>query len=307
MKKLFLASALCVAALSSCNDDTDPVAGQVESIPMEVQAFIDGGNNESRVGWTGDKTTWQSGDAMGLFVYKGTWGTTYNSVGPNVKSTYTTKWAQTPAVNMTADKAQVWAYYPYNEKAGDGKKVPVDLTTDYLYGTNGSASVSTANPNVKIGMKHALTQFVLRMKKSPEYKDKGILTEIKLVSTQAELGKTGTMDIQNNGLITPISPATAIAYQSLQETFPSADTPVDYAALLFPMTSTANLTLHVTIDRVPYTYKIPNVKWEAGKKNVYSVVLKSNGIVIGGETGKDITIESWGPGVNADVTLKPVQ
>ncbi len=313
MKKLFFAIPLFAAAMTSCNNDVESISQSQnpEVSPLVVNAYVEG-DNASRASWNGDKKEFKDNDMIGLYVYKTNWGTTYNNTPANVKSTFNAgKWLQSPEVNMTADKAQIWAYYPYIASsasvngAGDGKKISVDLTKDWMYGTNGGFNVSTANPNVNIVMKHALTQFVLRLKKSPEYKEQGILTNIQLEHAQAKFAKNGTMDV-TTGTITGTDAKTNIAYTNEAVHFPSTDTTVDYAATLFPM-NTEGVTLRVVIDRVEYTYKIPTANWEKGKKNVYSVQLKSNSIVIGGEDGKGITIEPWGTGTHADVELTPVQ
>ena len=309
MKKLVLASALLAATLSSCNDEVDSVTQHAAAAnELEVKAFVEGANN-SRVGWTGEKSAFSQGEKLGLYVYQGTWSTNYNGARPNEESTLGAEgWVQTQPINMTADKAQVWAYYPWHSSNGNGEKIAVDLSTgaDYMFGTTGApASVSTANPVANIQMKHALTQLVLRLQKSPEYKDEGILTNITLESSTSNLATKGTMDVRD-GKITGNPMTTKIVFENLSEQFPKGSEPVDYKAILFPMESTGSLTLKVTIDRVEYSYKIPTTKWDRAKRNIYSIQLTSNGIQIGGENGSGITVEQWTNGSSTDVTLKPV-
>lgn len=51
---------------------------------------------------------------------------------------------------------------------------------------------------------------------------------------------------------------------------------------------------------------IPQISWEAGKRYIYSITMRSNDAEIGGENGQSVTIEPWGSS-ESDVTLVPVK
>lgn len=309
MKKLIFASALLAAAMTSCNDDVEPVSQEANSL-LHVTASVEGNMSRvsTEVGWNTNKTSFVQGDAIGLFVYQNVWGNTYNGVSANVKGTKVNNapWKLDPAVNMTKDMAQIWAYYPYDISATDGKAIPVDLTKDYMWGTNGTPTISTAHPEVEITMKHALTQFALRLQYSPEYKNQGKLTKIELKSDAAVFATEGLMNV-TNGTITGKSPALNITYPGLTAEFPKTDTTKDYVAMLFPMTAptVGGVTMYLTIDGVVWKYKFAAHEWEAGNKNVYTLKLKSDAIVIGGKNGSDIKIEPWTESTNGAVELTP--
>ena len=64
--------------------------------------------------------------------------------------------------------------------------------------------------------------------------------------------------------------------------------------------------IEVVIDGATYTYSIPQILWEAGKRYIYSVTMRSNDAEIGGENGQSVTIEGW-TSTEEDITLVPVK
>lgn len=66
------------------------------------------------------------------------------------------------------------------------------------------------------------------------------------------------------------------------------------------------VSLEVVIDGATYTYSIPQILWEAGKRYIYSVTMRSNDAEIGGENGQSVTIEGW-TSTEEDITLVPVK
>ena len=82
---------------------------------------------------------------------------------------------------------------------------------------------------------------------------------------------------------------------------------VDYAAAIYPMALAAGeVSLEVVIDGATYTYAIPQITWEAGKRYIYSITMRSNDAEIGGENGQSVTIEGW-TSTEEDITLVPVK
>lgn len=324
MKKLIFASALLAAAMTSCSDDVESVSQNADN-QLQFSARVEGNQsraNSTATGWGSNKTAFSNGDEIGLFVYKENWGTLYDKaanhngggkVPVNVKATKQNDqpWLLDPAVNLTKDKAQIWAYWPYASASQNqnGKEIPVDLTKDYLYGTNGSANISNANPKVSIQMKHALTQFVLRLNPSPDYTNNGKLTKIELRSSSSTLAQHGQMDISSpTGAIKRTDASPSIEYNGLSADIQPDGESKDYVAMLFPMTAeeVKDITLYLTIDDVIWKYQFKANEWKAGKKNIYNLTMKSDAIVIGGKNGNDITIENWADNLTGEaIELTP--
>jgi hypothetical protein len=316
MKKVIFMAALAVGVLSSCSQNeldteiSNSSATQKEG-ELKISTSILSGS-ESRAGFVA-KTNFATGDEMGIFLYKSTgWGDAYPEYSSqNNKSTKTASgWSLANEIYLLQEKAYIWAYYPYNQSVTDGTKIPVPISTtshvDYLWGKS-TNTPSVVETEAIIPMKHALSQFVIRLKVSPEYHNEGNLTSAKLKSTQAKFATNGTMNVNDNGKIT-FSPTTTELTWAPNTTVPvQGEQAVDFSAAIYPMTISSNeVTLEVVIDGATYTYVIPQIEWTAGKRFIYSITMRSNSIEIGGENGQSVTIEDWSS-TESDVTLVPVK
>ena len=306
MKKVILMAALAAGVFSSCNNNELEGVQSNEAGKASINAVIEG--SESRAGFE-SKTQWQDNDKLGLFMYKATgWGDAYPKFSSqnNEATKNAGGWSLAADMYLTADKAHVYAYYPYSATATDGTKVAVQAaTTDYMWGK--SNEISVANPVANIVMKHALSQFVLRLKVSPDYKNEGVLSAASLKAGQNKFATEGTMNLNDNGKITFTPAKTELSWQP-NTTIPTVgSTPVDFAAAVFPISYQKDeASINVTIDNVKYEYKIPAIEWVAGKRYIYSVSLSSNGAQISGEDGTSVTIEPWTDSVT-DIELLPVK
>ena len=142
---------------------------------------------------------------------------------------------------------------------------------------------------------------------SPEYHNDGNLTSARLKSSRAKFGTTGTMNLNDGGKIT-FSPTTTELSWAPNTTVPAqGQQAVDFAAAVYPMAlASGEVTLEVVIDGATYTYSIPQITWEAGKRYIYSITMRSNNAEIGGSNGQSVTIEGW-TSTESDITLVPVK
>lgn len=314
MKTKVMISAAVIAAgmLVSCSNENVVNEQAIDGHSASMLNIVPSVGGGSRAGFV-PKTAWNTGDAMGLFMYKATgWGDAYPRYdAQNNKSTKTADgWSQENPVYLLSDKATIWAYYPYNQAVVDGTKVPVPINVsthiDYMWGKSAN-QVSVIETDAIIPMKHALSQFVIRLKVSPEYRNDGNLTSAKLKSKAAKFGTSGTMNLNDNGKIT-FSPTSTELSWSPNTTIPAQGSPaVDFAAAVYPMTlASGEVSMEVVIDGATYTYSIPQINWEAGKRYIYSITMRSNDAEIGGDDGQSVTIEEWTSSED-DVTLVPVK
>lgn len=199
MKKMFLFAA-CLAVLAcSCSENEEGTVKDVRA-SLKINANI-GAPAVSRA----EKTAWEAGDKLGLYVCNGTLGTPYNqnAVYTNTPFTYSAAGWTSEEILLDENEATVFAYYPYDATLTTPSALPVDITTqtDHLYG-QGDTKASILNRNVNITMKHALSQVVFRMKKTEGYRQEGILTGITLknVGSATPLYTRATMDISTGSL-----------------------------------------------------------------------------------------------------------
>ena len=147
----------------------------------------------------------------------------------------------------------------------------------------------------------------MRLKVSPEYHNDGNLTSAKLKATGAKFATTGTMNLNDGGKITFQPTSTELTWSPNTTVPAQGQQAVDYAAAIYPMALAAGeVSLEVVIDGATYTYAIPQITWEAGKRYIYSITMRSNDAEIGGENGQSVTIEGW-TSTEEDITLVPVK
>ena len=288
MKSNIIILAAMMAMSCACTNEVEELSTKQEDSSLKIATYI--ANSEGTRSSDGfvSKTQFKTNDEIGLFLYKGTWGTSYVGVSAqNNKSTFKgSSWEQATPYYLNADQAHVWAYYPYNQSVTDGKKIPVSIegdnaNTDYMYGQT-KQTVSVLNTVAEIPMKHAMSQFIIRMKPSPDYHNSGS-------TTGTITGKTSSQSLSWTPNI-------------LLETSENHD----YCATIFPKVVAQNeLVVELTIDGAKYTFDIPAIQWNKGYRYIYAFEMKANDVVIGGEDGSNVTIEPWKDSAQNDVELVP--
>ena len=200
MKKMFLFAA-CLAVLAcSCSENEEGTVKDVRA-SLKINANI-GAPAVSRA----EKTAWEAGDKLGLYVCNGTLALRYQPEMPSIPtplSPHSAAGWTSEEILLDENEATVFAYYPYDATLTTPSALPVDITTqtDHLYG-QGDTKASILNRNVNITMKHALSQVVFRMKKTEGYRQEGVLTGITLknVGSATPLYTRATMDISTGSL-----------------------------------------------------------------------------------------------------------
>lgn len=314
MKSNIFILAAMMAMSCACTNQVEDLAKQEDST-LKVTTYIANEGTRSQSGFV-PKTQFKTNDKMGLFLYKETWGSSYVGISKqNNLSTYNGKWSQETPYYLNADNAHVWAYYPYDQTVTDGKKVPVSIegnnaNTDYMYGQT-KKQVSVLNSVAEIQMKHAMSQFVIRMKPSPDYHNSGStpgkLTNITIKSKTGSsvLYKTGELDI-TTGIITGKTSSQSLSW--VPNIMLESNQNHDYCATIFPKVVAQNeLVVEITVDAAKYTFDIPAIQWQKGYRYIYAFQMKSNGVVIGGTDGSNVTIESWKDSAQNDVELIPAK
>ena len=303
MKKMFLFAA-CLAVLAcSCSENEEGTVKDVRA-SLKINANI-GAPAVSRA----EKTAWEAGDKLGLYVCNGTLGTPYNqnAVYTNTPFTYSAAGWTSEEILLDENEATVFAYYPYDATLTTPSALPVDITTqtDHLYG-QGDTKASILNRNVNITMKHALSQVVFRMKKTEGYRQEGVLTGITLknVGSATPLYTRATMDISTGSLT-----RTTAGNVEFSAGATLTDKAVSFSSIVVPVDATAGKDMQAvfTIDGTQLQFTFPaGTKWERSYRNIYDIVLGNNGLVIGGADGSGVTIEPWTDDVKGEIQLVPV-
>jgi hypothetical protein len=315
MKKLILNAVIAATVLSfvSCDSECEERGGSVpaESILTINAVPVD----DTCVATKSPISVFPEHAELGLFVTSGTLGNNYNNIpaNSNVKSTLRESvWIQTPAVYLSTANATVFAYYPYSNENTDGTKVAVEHTsqTDYLYGIQyaGQSAVNNANPNVNIGMHHALAMIQFQFVKS-NYTSPGKLTKIEIFNSSGTvLCSEGTMNIATGEITNTIGKSASASIENISEGLvaipetASADVSTYPKVLVLPLkkeVASGNISIRFTIDGRSYTLGVPSgTKWEKSTKYTYKIRLSGTEIKVG-----ETSITDWivGATENAEI------
>lgn len=310
MKFKLVSAAMLALMACSCTQEVNEQNDADGARTMRINAFI-GKHAATRA----EKTAWENNDQLGVYVvntgiddpYKGS--ASYS----NIPFIFTGKGFKSDNILLDENEGSVFAYYPYKSDLADPKAVPVDVSeqTDHLYG-EGDTKVSITSRNVDIEMKHALTQVVFKIRKTTDYQGgEGKITAIVLknTGTAKPLQTKGSYDI-TTGTVTTTQDGDInfTANETLTDNF------ISLSSILFPVSATAGKDIQVifTIDGKDLKYDFPaGTAWAAAYRNIYSISLDGNGLIIGG--GEDpaggqsgVTIEPWTDSQNNDISLVPI-
>lgn len=323
-KNLVLMAALAAGvAFTACQNDDEvnsndnqlPVALNLESVGLKTTV-------DSRAGITADAFT--SGESLGLYIYKGTFGTAYNTGAgtTNLPSTenvpYTQSesgWSATNPIILSSTVGTVWAYYPYDSNYTDtGADVPVTVNAtqtcqsdgskdvddqkDYMYASE-VKNVSNKNAEIDITMNHALAMVSFKFVQDEEvkYPGAGIVNSIVLKNkTGFSVLKTGDgkMNIET-GVAAPTGTAAgSITLTPAKETLLDVTDETKYPRMLvYPVESipSTNLELDVTVDGNLYNVVITDVMLSSFVKgNNYQFTLELKGTKLEVE---NVSIVKW--------------
>lgn len=311
---LAVSMAACLFWSSCANDrDLQDIHPAGEPAMLEVTAGI---HTMGSILKAGPVAAFGEGSVLGLFLTKGSTGDDYYSAtaSRNVKSTFSNGgWTQSPAVNLYAHPATVYACYPYsqNNAASDGTDIPVGSGfTDYMYGTHtpGQQAINKDNRTVHLTMNHALALIQFELYKQ-DYPWTGDLTAIRITNApgKAFVHMNGRMNLAT-GEITSLSGADmAIQLSSTSlgiiPNIPSANEASFQKLLLLPTGKTVaagDILVTFTIDGRDYIWEVPaGTQWRQGTRNTYRVLLNGNALQL-----SSVTVSDWTDGIFGDVILE---
>jgi hypothetical protein len=316
MKKRILSQAAFVllsVAFTSCSNENESTA--VSNGEMNIITNIEGS-----VSTRSEKFEWEENDRLGVFVCNGTIDQPYlgnSDRYTNVLFKHNGKGFFAQHVYLDENRAEVFAYYPYDVKSTTGGAIPVESTTqtDYLYG-HSDEPASITKKNVTIRMKHALSQVVFKLRKAAAYNEGDCLLQALTIENNDanNVFKTaGTLDL-STGNMTGTSTDGVLALMpgntlSLTEEYQNV------SSICLPVSTTAgkNIKAVFTIDSRQFHYEFPaGTTWNPGYRNIYTLTVTNSSVDIGGDGSGDgtsdggITIEPWAENTDTDISLVPI-
>lgn len=203
--KYFAIAAVALLAMSSCNNETDEQAPAKEKQPVQFQMTMSGSTRTTTDTNADRTTTWNEGDAVGIFVYKH--GETVNPIAVNAKYVLTGEnWVAEAGSEIYAEKAyDYYAYYPYQAGVTDPALINVSAITDQStaagadYGKSDilasqNKTVAANAVNVPLLFKHmfAMVEVKVEGDKVSKQPTKVVLKGVKLDATLNILSDTPT-------------------------------------------------------------------------------------------------------------------
>lgn len=301
---------LCMVWFVSCNqEDTVETPGN-DSSQLVIKTGVSQMANMLKSGPVADFT---EESKLGLFITTGNLEDDYSSpASRNILSTLSGGiWKQTPAVNLYAHQAVIYAYYPYNASYANGREIPVQSgLTDFMYGTHtpGQAAVNKDNRTVNLTMNHALALVQFNIYKA-NYPWEGRLDRICINNAPGKqvVHYNGKMDLQTGN----ISGLWGTDWNIQVNSVPLMIIPDEkstnekgYVKLLLiptPVTSSrGDVIITFDIDGREFKWEVPaGTQWKQGTKNTYDILLSGNELRIG-----EVKIADWTDGVNGNVILE---
>ena len=271
---LFLMTAFAIA-FAGCSKDEIVDSNSQSKVALDVTAGIATETPQTRV----QGTTWQTGDAIGIFQLQ---TGTVAALSTNNKYVNTTGNAFAPAdANQTiyfpieiTPTSDFIAYYPYTDTQADfvysinvtnqSNQEAIDLlTADKVTNKDKNA------PAVAFNFKHRLSKLELNLTAG-----NGITTSdlAGIVITITSQRPRATFDF-NTGALTPLGTAQAI-------TLNTAANGLTAEAIIIPAAASTGRQLTFTLTSgETFVWNIPNDKaFNAGQKNIYDITINRTSI-----------------------------
>jgi len=286
LNKVFLVSALAIAFVGCSNDDEIVDSNLQSKVALDVTAGIATETPQTRV----SGTSWQTGDAIGIFQLQTGTTTALDANSKYVNTTGSTFTPATPGETIyfpieTTPTSDFIAYYPYNVAQADfvypvnvtsqSNQEAIDLlTADKVTGKDKNA------PAVAFNFKHRLSKLELRLTAG-----NGIATSdlAGIVITVTSQRPRAAFDF-NTGALTPLGTAQAI-------TLKTAANGRTAEAIIIPAAASTGRQLIFTLNNATndiFVWNIPNDKvFNAGQKNIYDITINRTSINVSS------TITDW--------------
>lgn len=300
MKKFKLLSLAIVALLfAACNndDDTDS-SGNGKAITFTTSIS---GTVTSQAKASG--SSWDSGDAIGVYMKTGTGLSNIVANGANKKYTtpgtgnFSPATTNTDALYYPEDGSNVdfIAYYPYTASIANNV-YRVDVTAqssqeaiDLLYSDNASG-LNNNNTTANLNFEHQLAKVVFTVNAG-----NGITSLSDLKVTVKNTNTKADFALDTKTLSTTDSKADIALKMTTGAQQATAE------GIILPSAGVAGRIVTFTTSQGVFTWEVPStVIFEAGKKNSYNVELKlggGNGVFPSG------TITDWGAGSSENIVI----
>ena len=272
-QNIFLASALSLLVLtSSCKKENTPEVVDNNATAVTFSSSINGSIKTKAV-----NNTWESGDAIGVYMKNGTGLTNVTASNKNYTTTGDGEFKpgsidQTIYYPEDGSAVDFIAYYPY-KPTNAGNSYAVDVANqgsqnviDLLYSNNATA-LSKTNANANLVFAHQLSKLEFTVKNGVGVADlTGLGVAIEGLNTKASFDLATGVLSGNNQVLDISAKTTVITGAVLAE------------AIVLPVDDASGKVVTFTLPSGKFKLTLPAAtKFEQGKKYTYEVELKNGG------------------------------
>lgn len=286
MKKLFLAAAMAVVALTGCNNDNEQVLPEGKPEYITVSSHI---GTFTRVATNGNSSSFEEGDRISVYSWTGSANVVdaaHLVVNNAVNTLQGGVWSATTMMRWTDMTTPHFFLSVYPSRAitdfmADAVTVdPLEQEeSDLLVATNpgneNQGLIATNNP-VPLRFDHMMSKLVVQLEFRNEFNGMPAVTAV-----TTEASSTGTIDYLT-GVTTPVGTAATFA-------LPVVAAGQEYASIMLPQSIQ---TVTVVIDGKNYVYTHPTpFSLVKGKIQTVRLIVGRNRIEL-----DQVTISDWETG-----------
>lgn len=285
--------ATALLLLAGCSNDNEGAATPEDDgrVPLQVSSGI---NVQTRA----QDNTWESGDAIGIYMLNGETveaeNCKYTTQASGTSGIFTADAAHTVYFPINGDARDFTAYYPHRETIANGI-YRVDVTTQTsqkdldLMGAVKVTGKTKNDPAVAFEFQHKLVKLFLTI--NPDGKS---LTAADMEGLKVEITNQpvlATYDVVKGGNVSVTAPDGPVDIElSANAGGTSAE------GIVLPNASTEDMYLRFTLKDMdePFTWNIHSAEksklFQAGSKYVYTITLSKTGIAV------TSTVKNWAYG-----------
>lgn len=289
---------MILASSVSCSDFLRKDSGNIGSSPLRLSVCT--GTPDSRAMITG--TNLGTGEEIGIALTDDKGGNYDGVQYSNVRyrSTGTSpdqSWNADSEIMLSANKAVLYAYYPYSAEITDIRRIPVSSTseiqTDYMY-AEPVTDLNNHNSEAFVTLKHALAAIRVTFKRG-NYTGAGNITAISV--SGGNMATEGILDAMDGSLSSLKGAGSVISPDISPFSLDSEGNNIDMMAI--PTGQSSSLTIGLTMDGEEFSVTTEETVLSRGMVSVFEINVNNSSVTI-----DPVKVKAWDLGQKTSTSLQ---